>query len=241
MYGPPDQLDQAQQKMVDSVLQTAEQATVRPEPLVAVEEPTNNTANTNNNTNQQLAESIADQAADALAAALHNPQQQQADYKPMPVAQLIGQQQQQQGGHYGPSSATNGQQLEEQIGIPNGVVGFIIGRRGKSISSMQARSGCRVLLQKEHEMAPGQSQRVITLIASSKEAIDMCRGIIESMVQERIQTLSFGGAPSAAGVPGQYSNASAPGTGASSQAVKLQAIDDSFDDFNWDSFGQASS
>ena len=36
-------------------------------------------------------------------------------------------------------------------------------------------------------MAPGQTQRVITLTASSKEAIDQCRGIIENMVTDRIR------------------------------------------------------
>lgn len=34
---------------------------------------------------------------------------------------------------------------------------------------------------------PGQTQRVITLTASSKEAIDQCRGLIENMVAERIR------------------------------------------------------
>ena len=78
--------------------------------------------------------------------------------------------------------------LEEQIGVPNGVVGFIIGRGGESITSMQARTGCKVQMQKEHEMAPGANMRVITLQATTKEAIDQCREIIQGMVQERIKT-----------------------------------------------------
>jgi far upstream element-binding protein len=78
--------------------------------------------------------------------------------------------------------------LEEQIGIPNGVVGFIIGRGGESITSMQARTGCKVQMQKEHDMAPGAQMRVITLQATTKEAIDACREIIQGMVQERIKT-----------------------------------------------------
>ena len=78
--------------------------------------------------------------------------------------------------------------FEEQIGIPNGVVGFIIGRGGESITSMQARTGCKVQMQKEHDMAPGAQMRVITLQAATKEAIDQCREIIQGMVQERIKT-----------------------------------------------------
>lgn len=119
--------------------------------------------------------SIADQAADALASATPG-------YSPAPVAALI---------HGNPSAGTHygyGDMLEEQIGVPNGVVGFIIGRGGENITSMQARSGCKIQIQKEHDMTPGQTQRVITLTAATKESIDACRGMIESMVQDRIRT-----------------------------------------------------
>jgi far upstream element-binding protein len=106
-----------------------------------------------------------------------------ADYSPAPVSSII------QGGgdHYG---GGGGATLEEQIGVPNGVVGFIIGRGGESIASMQSRTGCKVQIQKENEMNPGQTERVITLQASTKEAIDQCRSIIQGMVSERTQTSS---------------------------------------------------
>ena len=45
-------------------------------------------------------------------------------------------------------------QVEAKIGIPNGVVRFIIGRGGMSITSMQRRTGCPLQIQKEHEMSP---------------------------------------------------------------------------------------
>ena len=48
---------------------------------------------------------------------------------------------------YGPGTAA-GEQVEEKIGVPNGVVGFIIGKGGESITSMQRRTGCRVQIQK---------------------------------------------------------------------------------------------
>jgi hypothetical protein len=67
-------------------------------------------------------------------------------YRPAPVASLI---------HNPHAGAMPGTLLEEQIGVPNGIVGFIIGRGGESIASMQARTGCKVQIQKENEMQPG--------------------------------------------------------------------------------------
>jgi far upstream element-binding protein len=47
---------------------------------------------------------------------------------------------------YGPQPGE--EQVEEKIGVPNGIVGLIIGRGGESITSMQRRTGCRVQIQK---------------------------------------------------------------------------------------------
>jgi far upstream element-binding protein len=148
--------------------------------------------------------SFDENAADALASAGSTP-----GYTPAPVAALI----------HGTSSAGNpyggyGDMLEEQIGVPNGVVGFIIGRGGENITSMQARSGCKIQIQKEHEMTPGQTQRVITLTAATKESIDSCRGMIESMVQDRIRTTNSSVSMASA--------MSTPGGGGGTQAAKLQ-------------------
>ncbi|KAG7346946.1 KH domain containing protein [Nitzschia inconspicua] len=108
----------------------------------------------------------------------------QSGYKPATVAQLISN----NPNVLNPTLGVSPDELlEETINIPNGVVGFIIGRGGETISSLQARSGCKVQIQKEHELQPGQSNRVITLQASSQESIDTCREMIESMVQDRIR------------------------------------------------------
>jgi far upstream element-binding protein len=66
------------------------------------------------------------------------------------------------------------------------VVGFIIGRGGETITSMQARTGAKVQIQKEHELQPGQTMRIITLSAPTQEAVDQCRDIITSMVEDRV-------------------------------------------------------
>ena len=131
-------------------------------------------------------------------------------YTPTPVAQLLGLNG--GAGHYGP---VPGQEvIEEKIGIPNSFVGFIIGKGGESIASMQRKSGCRVQIQKEHEMEPGSTQRVITLTASSQESISMCRGIIEDMVLERHRLNQEMGNNRGAG--------GAPGSNAAGQAAQLQ-------------------
>lgn len=152
---------------------------------------------------------------------LENPEKAQAEkdrqlksisgstYTPKPVAQLIG-----AAGHYGPEPGA--EVIEEMIGIPNAFVGFIIGKGGESITSMQRKTGCRVQIQKEHEMEPGSTQRIITLVASTPEAISMCRSIIEDMVQERakLNEQSRGGGSSFA--------ITGPGNSAASQAAQLQ-------------------
>ena len=122
-------------------------------------------------------------AAAAVAASSIDGAVSAGGYTPKPVAQILGQTSL---SAYGPPSTDASATLEEKIGIPNGVVGFVIGRGGESIASMQRRTGCRVQIQKEHEMAPGTSMRVITLTASDPNAISDCRSIIEGMVRERM-------------------------------------------------------
>lgn len=103
-----------------------------------------------------------------------------SSYRPATVAQLIS-------SNPIHSAMNSGDLIEETVDVPNGVVGFLIGRGGETISSMQARSGCKIQIQKEHELVPGQTNRVITLQAATQDSIDQCRGMIESMVQDRIR------------------------------------------------------
>jgi len=103
-------------------------------------------------------------------------------YRPASVAMMIG------GGHMVPDVGGPGA-VEETIGVPHGVVGFIIGRGGENIASMQSKTGCRIQIENAR---PGQQDRIITLTANSQEAVNECRAIIESMVQDRIQSLGGG-------------------------------------------------
>jgi far upstream element-binding protein len=133
--------------------------------------------------------------------------QQDSSYRPASVAQLIGQAslppEQQQ------LLAGSGPVIEETVKVPNGVVGFIIGRGGENIASMQARTGCRVQIQKERELLPGQTERVITLAASTQEAVSECRKIIEDMVAEKVR--SMGGPAVRSSGDAQQQNAVAAG------------------------------
>ena len=140
-------------------------------------------------------------------------------YTPKPVASLLGLSG--VGGsaqHYGPKPGST-TVVEEKIGVPNGVVGYIIGRGGESIISMQRRSNCKVQIQKEFEMEPGSTQRVITLTADSREAIDAARGIIEAMVKEKMVE-NGGGGVGGGGVGGGGSGGrvGGPGLGAGGMA-----------------------
>jgi far upstream element-binding protein len=139
-------------------------------------------------------------------------------YTPKPVAQILGQTG--ANGQYGPPADAEST-LEEKIGIPNGVVGFVIGRGGESIASMQRRTGCRVQIQKEHEMAPGTSMRVITLTAAEATQISECRAIIEAMVRERMMAnqATTSAAPAALGLGAVGAG---PGYNAASQMAQLQ-------------------
>ncbi|CAJ1930533.1 unnamed protein product [Cylindrotheca closterium] len=105
-------------------------------------------------------------------------------YRPATVAQMIS--------NNPVINNMGGNLIEEEIKVPNGIVGFLIGRGGETISSMQARSGCKVQIQKEHELQPGQTHRVITLQATAQDSVDQCRELIESMVQDRIRAAGGG-------------------------------------------------
>mmetsp|Transcript_32830 Transcript_32830/g.74978 ORF Transcript_32830/g.74978 Transcript_32830/m.74978 type:complete len:468 (+) Transcript_32830:31-1434(+) len=138
--------------------------------------------------------------------------EEKGGYVPKPVSAILGAGSSSALSIYGPQSGEP--VIEEKIGIPNGVVGYIIGRGGESITSMQRRTNCRVQIQKEHEMAPGTAQRVITLTAASKDSVAACRAIIENMVKERMvqsNSISIGSGNNATSQMAQLQKALAEG------------------------------
>eukprot|EP00588_Corethron_pennatum_P013286 CAMPEP_0194271448 /NCGR_PEP_ID=MMETSP0169-20130528/5207_1 /TAXON_ID=218684 /ORGANISM="Corethron pennatum, Strain L29A3" /LENGTH=716 /DNA_ID=CAMNT_0039013787 /DNA_START=51 /DNA_END=2201 /DNA_ORIENTATION=- len=99
---------------------------------------------------------------------------------------------------YGPSVPGAASPGEEVIRIPNGIVGYVIGKGGESITNIQRRTGCRVQIQKEHEMAPGETMRMITLSSPDPGGVAECKAMILGMVNDRSQGGGGGGAPGAA-------------------------------------------
>lgn len=86
--------------------------------------------------------------------------------------------------------------VTQDVAVPNGVVGCVIGRGGENIARMQALTGCKVQIQKEHELQPGQTDRIITLSASSQAAVDECHRMIQETIADRVVRGGGGGAGS---------------------------------------------
>jgi len=134
-------------------------------------------------------------------------------YRPATVAQMIG------NPHAPGADVPQGEWAAEEVHVPNGIVGFIIGRGGETITSMQARTGAKVQIQKEHELQPGQTMRIITVSAPTQEQLQQCKSIITSMVEDRIQA--------AGGSAGRHIGATVggPGIGMTKDAKVQQALD----------------
>ena len=66
----------------------------------------------------------------------------------------------------------------EQMMVPDKMVGYIIGRGGELIKSLQAESGCKIKMAKE---SGGLPERMCTL-KGSKSAIAKAKAMIESII-----------------------------------------------------------
>ncbi|XP_044263503.1 far upstream element-binding protein 1 isoform X2 [Tribolium madens] len=93
-----------------------------------------------------------------------------------------------QGGMGGPPMG-GGPQLNEDIKVPDKMVGLIIGRGGEQITRLQSESGCKI------QMAPdsqGMPDRVCSL-SGTKEAINRAKELIMNIVHQRGRTEGLGG------------------------------------------------
>ncbi|XP_055084216.1 far upstream element-binding protein 1 isoform X2 [Periophthalmus magnuspinnatus] len=82
----------------------------------------------------------------------------------------------------GPGRATN-----EEIKVPDGMVGFIIGRGGEQISRIQQESGCKI------QIAPdsgGMPERSVTL-TGSPDSIQAAKRLLQEIVEKGRPTPSF--------------------------------------------------
>lgn len=113
------------------------------------------------------------------------------------------------GSGYGPPGGGDGSSFT----IPNPLVGFIIGKGGENIKELQARTGTHVNIQRETEMLPGATERVITVSGPPQGAAD-AKAAIQNMVRAR-QLETGGGGMGAGGMGG--ASAAAGGGGPSVQ------------------------
>lgn len=200
MEGPP-LLAETAEGLIEILLQEAEQAPVTidvsQEPDPALLDPSQN--------DRQLAMMGGAHAAGA-----------NGSYRPATVAQMIG------NPHAAGADMPVGDWPSEEIHVPNGVVGFIIGRGGETITSMQARTGAKVQIQKENELQPGQTMRIITVSAPTADQLEQCKTMITSMVDDRVR--AAGGSPGGAGGFGRRTSGTVggPGLGMQSKDAKVQ-------------------
>ncbi|KAJ0059106.1 hypothetical protein NL108_007484, partial [Boleophthalmus pectinirostris] len=84
--------------------------------------------------------------------------------------------------------ATNdGKATNEEIKVPDGMVGFIIGRGGEQISRIQQESGCKI------QIAPdsgGMPERSVTL-TGSPDSIQAAKRLLQEIVEKGRPTPSF--------------------------------------------------
>ena len=125
----PEEMVEAAETMVEDLLQEAERAEVTVD--VTQEEEFQN--------DPSIAEAAAHSMNDQQLALMANAGGGGAGghYRPASVAQLIGQTHQAHNAANIPMTEWESEDLQ----VPNGVVGFIIGRGGETITSMQARTG----------------------------------------------------------------------------------------------------
>lgn len=108
-------------------------------------------------------------------------------YRPASVALLIGQ-------ANNPNTVANPDEpwIETAIQVPTGLVGYIIGKGGENVARLQAQTGARLQIQRETELAPGQTMRSISISAPTNKAAADCKRFIENIVSEKTCQINGG-------------------------------------------------
>ena len=180
--------------LVDDLVQRAEEATVHPDLLV--DSGNNNTTNT---TTSESSQSRALVSSSIALATIQDPQSSKGvarttAYRPASVAQLIGQVNAAES--TGQPTTPSGEWVEEELQVPVGVVGLIIGKGGEQIAQLQARTGARVQVQREptntSSTTPAATHRTVSIAAATQAALDHCKQLILAIVEEKSKTLMTG-------------------------------------------------
>jgi len=69
--------------------------------------------------------------------------------------------------------------------IPNGpLVNFLIGSKGSTVSALEQASGCRIDVQKVHDMTPGSMVRKVTISSNDAARRAHCVSLVQQKVAE---------------------------------------------------------
>jgi hypothetical protein len=81
------------------------------------------------------------------------------------------------------------------LDVPNdSTVNFLIGKGGNSINELQAQTGTRVVIQKQHETPQGATHRRVAIVGGSAEQREACGAMIRARVTEHRARVSGGAA-----------------------------------------------
>lgn len=83
----------------------------------------------------------------------------------------------------------SGTQFNEDIKVPDKMVGLIIGRGGEQITRLQSESGCKIQMAAD---SGGLPERICSL-SGNREAINHAKELIMNIVQQRGRTEGLGG------------------------------------------------
>jgi far upstream element-binding protein len=82
---------------------------------------------------------------------------------------------------YGPGTTS---EYQEELKVPNSMVGLIIGRGGENIQKLQMQTGAHIQIAKESDMLPGETHRSIFL-HGKKEHVAELRRAVEDIIATR--------------------------------------------------------
>lgn len=167
----------------DDLLQRAEEATVHPDLISAAAAEEARNGESNEERKKTVASTSLALATIQDPSTLHS---SNASYKPASVAQLIGQ--------VNNGGAEGGAWYEENVPCPVGVVGFVIGKGGENILSMQARTGAKVQVQREADSSSSTTHKNIQVGAATREALEECKKLIRKIIEEKSRILMGPGA-----------------------------------------------
>lgn len=83
------------------------------------------------------------------------------------------------------SSLGSGSDYQEELKVPNAMVGLIIGRGGDQIQKLQMQTGGQVVITKESEMLPGETHRSIFL-KGSRDVVQQLREKIDDIINAKL-------------------------------------------------------